>query len=594
MSDLSQALELETVDTLKRYHLTLIGVRPTPVRKTELTQALIAGLSDPERLKAYYRNLSELEKTFLREAVFHYNGYVQRSRFTTKYGQFPEQPRKENYFSYRSEMADVLKVFFYRENGDRYSSTRRIPATVLLILKQFVERPEPDVIKFHSLAEPLPEQHTLFERERSALNELHAMLISLQNKEIKVSEKTGLASTATLKKLSKNVQEYYQKLSCEEAAGMEFILTYGWLKLIGNSKFSKQSKTTLVPAQKTCSEIADTIKVIWEQWINNRHHDEFRRIDNIKGQTGKGSRYFTNVVNRRQAIIAALKECKAAQNSESRWISFKDLSDYMFISGSELEITSAPEYLYICDPHYGELSGAGWDTLEASYLRCFLVEYAATLGLIDVIMATPKIDQDSEELWGTDDMECLSRYDGLQSLRLTPLGEYVLGLTDSYQASEPVKTETSLTIYREGRIMFNSTPTHWEQQFLSLYAEQGSGKKEKDHVWKLSRRRIMETLQIGGSIDELKQFLLNREDQPFLPENCESLLNQAQSNIDGVKITQEALIITCKSREIADLVTHDKIFSKWCQRLDDLQIVIPKNKEKVFRESLNAMGIGCV
>ena len=35
--------------------------------------------------------------------------------------------------------------------------------------------------------------------------------------------------------------------------------------------------------------------------------------------------------------------------------------------------------------------------------------------------------------WGGDDLDALSRYDGLQAIRLTALGSYALGLTGTYQ-----------------------------------------------------------------------------------------------------------------------------------------------------------------
>ena len=471
-----------------------------------------------------------------------------------------------------------LSHFFYPL--DRYDADH-IPSELISSLKKLISKPVPDTLKTCTLPTPLPEQHKLFERERLALSELHSLLILLQDKQLKVSEKTGVASAATLRKASKEFHEYYEEPSCDEAAGMEFMLSYGWLSFIGNSKFTKQSKTTLVPAKKTNDNPAQNIKEIWNQWVGNRSHDEFRRIDKIKGQTGKGKRFFSNVVSRRQPVIDALKECEV-----STWVSIKDFSAYLFISGAELEVTSAPEYLYIYSPSYGELAHAPWDLLEGRYLRCFLVEYAATLGLVDVVMTAPNTEGSYYDNFG--DMECLSRYDGLRYFRLTPLGAYVLGLTDDYKSAETATTKTVLTIHRQGRIVFDSRPTPWEQRFLSLYANQ-----DKDNVWQLSQRKIMETLQIGGSTDELKTFLQAREEQPFLPEDCEGILKKAANNIDGVKIKEEALVISCKNKEIVEFIINDKVLSKWSQRLGKLQVVIPKSKEKKFRESLNSVGIGC-
>lgn len=586
MSDLQQAIELETVDTLKKRYVTYFGVRPRQTRKAWLTEAMTKGLSDHSLLKPYVKRLSEQETNFIRECVFNYHGWIDRARFKAKYGHgsFPENPGKDRLY-YSPKLNDAIDLFFY-PNAERYGPPK-MPDALISSLTQFVAPPEPDVLKTCELPEPLPELYKVSEREKLALSELHSMLILLQDKQLKVSEKTGVASLATIKKVAKNTHEYYEDTSCDDGVGMEYILSYGWLRLLGNSKLSKQSKTTLVPARKNNQTSVDTIKEMWEQWVNNRVHDEFRRIDKVKGQNGKGKRFFTNVVSRRQAIIAALKECKP-----NTWIDFNDFDRFMFITGAELEITTSPHFLYIYNPEYGEFYNGSWDGLEMRYLRCFLVEYAATLGLIDIVMVPPEgggPDDDYTGYYdGINELDCLSRYDGLRFFRLTPLGEYVLGMTDSYQEEETGSIETMLSIQRQGRIVFDNKPTPWEQRFISLYAEQS-----KDNDWKLSRKKIMEALQVGGSIDELKDFLLTREDQPFLPEDCESLLKQAEVNRDGVKPRGEALIMTCKNQEIAELIANDKALSKWCQRLGKLEIVIPKSKEKKFRDSLNAMGIGC-
>ena len=585
MSDLQQAIELETVDTLKKHYFTYFGVKPKQPRKAWLTKALAKGLSDHSLLEPYMQRLSEMETTFIRECVFNYNGQIDKQRFKAKYGHgsFPDKPDK-NHFYYNPELREGISVFFYPI--ERYAS-RKIPDVLISSLQQFVDPPEPDVLKTCDLPDPLPEPYKTFEREKLALSELHSILILLQDKQLKVSEKTGVASLATIKKVANDTHEYYEEVSCNDGAGMEFILSYGWLRLLGNSKLSKQSKTTLIPSRKNDKKASDTIKEIWEQWISNRVHDEFLRIDKIKGKSGKGKRFFTNVVVRRQAIIAALKECK-----NNAWINFNDFANFMFISGAELKITTAPHYLYIYNPEYGEFYDGSWDGLEMRYLRCFLVEYAATLGLIDIVLVPPEgygsNDDHAGYYDGINELDCLSRYDGLRFFRLTPLGEYVLGLTDNYQEKEAASSETMLSIQRQGRIVFDNKPTPWEQRFISLYAEQS-----QDNVWKLSRKKIMETLQIGGSVDELKSFLLVREDQPFLPEDCESLLKQAEVNRDAVKPRGEALVMTCKNQEIAELIVKDKVLSKWCQRLGKLEIVIPKSKEKKFKDSLNVMGIGC-
>ena len=86
--------------------------------------------------------------------------------------------------------------------------------------------------------------------------------------------------------------------------------------------------------------------------------------------------------------------------------------------------------LYIADSYYGSLGHAGpraWDVIEGRYALCVLLEYAATVGLIDVAYTDPRGARDDyRALWGADQLSCLSRYDGLLAVRINELGAAVL------------------------------------------------------------------------------------------------------------------------------------------------------------------------
>ena len=93
-----------------------------------------------------------------------------------------------------------------------------------------------------------------------------------------------------------------------------------------------------------------------------------------------------------------------------------------------------------------------WDILEGRYLLCLLFEYVATLGMIDVAFTDPDgARTDFANLWGTDEMAWLSRYDGLQTFRLNPLGAYCLGLAAEYEPSTPPR-RASLTVFPDRRL----------------------------------------------------------------------------------------------------------------------------------------------
>ncbi|MCU0782244.1 MAG: hypothetical protein MUF04_14250 [Akkermansiaceae bacterium] len=102
-----------------------------------------------------------------------------------------------------------------------------------------------------------------------------------------------------------------------------------------------------------------------------------------------------------------------------------------------------PWKLYIDDRQYGALGFTGfggWNVLQDRYRLYLLMEYAATLGLIDIAYGLPEQARPVDN-WGMDCYAWLSRYDGFSAFRVTALGQYCLsGGVSSFQPSLPQAT----------------------------------------------------------------------------------------------------------------------------------------------------------
>ncbi|MBM7070758.1 hypothetical protein JQC92_01705 [Shewanella sp. 202IG2-18] len=575
---LIDSLIMANADSLKVRYKKYFSKSPSMTRKADIAVELEKGLMAPMVLKNYWENMPELEKILIQEVIYNFQGMIDAIRFKAKYGAFPGKPPSKSLYGYEKEI-NAYQVFFYPQ--ERYGQSL-IHQTLIEQLKQFVPAPKAEKIATVDFSEPLEEHYTMHNREQSAFSDLNTMLTSLNNKELKVSDKTGVPTAGALKKLSAKLSEYYSASDLDEVKGEEHILAYGWIRLLANSRFAK-AQASLIPSKQQAKSTAETIKSIWDDWCYKSKDEEFNRIDVIKGQKGKAKRYFSDAVDRRLNVIEALLECEVNQ-----WVSFDEFSRFILATGRDIQVTDAPEHLYIYDAHYGGLYNGGWDIIEESYLKCLLVEYMATLGVIDVVMYDlSQISDSNDDYWGTVDLDCLHRYQGLRYFKLTELGAYVLGKMPSYDGSNIPQSKTSLTVKRRGKITCNSALEPWEVQFLSLYAKQID-----DDVWQLERKNIVQALQAGSDIKELTEFLLERESQPFLPEDCEQLFQQLAKNIDGVKLQSEAIIFKCKNKEIFELITKDKALSKLCQPFEALQLIIPKNKESTFKSKLNEIGVG--
>ncbi|WP_198386856.1 hypothetical protein [Burkholderia ubonensis] len=124
----------------------------------------------------------------------------------------------------------------------------------------------------------------------------------------------------------------------------------------------------------------------------------------------------TAVAPRRSVINEMLRICPVGA-----WIDVDDLSRFMEAAGHTFEVTHDAWSLYIGESHYGSLGYDGchgWSILQLRYLLCVLFEYAAALGIIDIAYIEPTgARHDYHQMWGTDELEFLSRYDGLTYFR---------------------------------------------------------------------------------------------------------------------------------------------------------------------------------
>ncbi|WP_371553187.1 hypothetical protein OG266_19760 [Streptomyces sp. NBC_00554] len=151
--------------------------------------------------------------------------------------------------------------------------------------------------------------------------------------------------------------------------------------------------------------------------------------------------------------------------------------------------------LYLQDPQYGSLGYDGfhdWPLLQGRYTLAVLFEYAATLGLIDIEYVPPVgAREDYRDNWGGDDLDQLSRYDGLLALRLKPLGAYATGRATAYiPAPMPVGTDCcGIKVLPNFDIVALDGLRPAVALLLDAFAD-----KTSDRVWTLSAASLLSAL----------------------------------------------------------------------------------------------------
>ena len=569
-----------------------------PTRKADIA-SVIKRYLDGERLKSVWQGLDELQRAAVAEVVHSDSSHFPADRFAAKYGRSPNWGDGDKY-GYR-RAPSPLAFFFY--GGV-------MPDDLKARLKTFV--PEPEAAKVKTLSElpaaydlPRPTWYsrtraeekgteavplTVHRTELTAQRELLSLLRLIDTGKVSVSDKTRRPSAASLKAIANILEDgdYYPALSVksqwhDENTGP--IRAFAWPLIVqaGGLAQLSGSKLQLTKAGRNALSRppGETLRRLWFKWIDTTLIDELARIECVKGQTGKGKRGLTAVSSRRSAIADTLAGCPAGS-----WISVDELHRFMRASGNDFTVTRNPWDLYVCEKHYGSLGYAGGvQILDERYLLAFLLEYAATLGVIDVALIPPTGARTNyADLWGTDELSYFSRYDGLIFLRITALGAYCLGSETEYH-SPLIETKPVLSVLPNLEITaIGAELEQGDRIALDTYAT-----KVSDRVWRLDQAKLLAAVEAGRPIDEVREFLTARS-SVAIPDTVSQLLDDCAARSTKIQDQGLARLVECADPALAALIANDSRTRKHCMLAGERHLVVPASSEAAFKRNLRDVG----
>ncbi|MCI4430016.1 MAG: hypothetical protein JHC40_12710 [Burkholderiales bacterium] len=591
MNTLSEALARKTVDELKALAALLPQVARAG-RKDELIAAILSHL-DGEALRSLWQRLDEMQQLAVAESLYTPGGLFDSQLFRAKYGALPRfsvaAGDDKRSFGRRYEPPTPLCLFLYRD-----ALQQSLPLDLGERLRRFV--PEPAAASLR-LTESLPdrvddEPLTVRCTEREAIVDLPLLLRLADQGKLQVSDKTSQPGTTTLRLLADKLSggDFYgpaaAPLQCEHEIGP--IKAFAWPLLLQSAGLTQRSanKSALSPAGRKALSAApaDVLRAVWQKWLKSTLLDEFSRVDMIKGQKSKG-RVMTAVAPRRATIAVALQDCPVGA-----WIAVDEFSRFMQAADLGFEVAHDPWKLYLSEPEHGSLGYEGshtWDILQLRYLLCVLFEYAAVLGVIDVAFVNPEsARQNFRDLWGADELAFLSRYDGLVYFRLTSLGAYCLGLsqTCSVAVTQPRAGLSVLPSLTVNVVRGSLAPE--ETLVLETWASPIG-----DTAWLLDRQKALAAVERGHAASELGEFLRSRDDQP-LPETVEGFMRTTQELGKALRVVGPALLIECADSEIAARIAAHPETAGLCSLAGDRRLLVRAEHEDRFRLRVRVLGYG--
>ncbi len=544
-----------------------------------------------------WSQLSELEVKAIAEAVHCWGGRFDPARFRAKYGAVPDHFTYDPYawFPRKPAPRSVLPLFFYQGEVPQDLCPRLAKLTqppVELPIATLSDAELPTAVASGSREgsqQPLRRVST----ETLALHDLPAVLRLIGQGGVAVGPKTGLPGAAAVARIESALLggDWYGPSEDRDVARwaggpIRPIRPFAWPLIMQSGGLAKMDggKLALTPRgnRALAQPPEEAIAHLFERWQQKGAPDELRRIDLIKGQTGKGAR-LTAVAERRAVIAAALKDCPPG-----RWIAVDELFRQMQARGRHFEVSHNPWGLYLADPKYGSLgyeAGEGFHILQARYALAYLFEYLATLGLIDVAYTLPYgARRDYGGAWGTDDFLFLSRYDGLRYIRINALGAYCLGLDQDYRPT-PQERPPLFTLATDLGLSLLRAPDPGERLMLERIA-----KPRSEDRWDLDPEALLRHSADGDERGRIRAFMESAAGA-VLPEHLTRLLDSVAERATALSDAGPARLIQCRDAALAALLASDPATAGTCSRAGERQVCVPEQRLAAFRKGVARLGL---
>jgi len=592
---LRDVLENYTVPNLKA--LAKVLEADIPTRKAELVTLILRQLEDTNRLRQLWEAMDTLEQAAISETLDSSSGVFDAAGFRAKYGRDPDMGTRQ-----WSDIKEASLLCLFIHNG-------KIPVDLQQRLRAFV--PMPRAIRIKTVESPVSSvQQSYFdydshkkvtvdvplilcEMEHTAQQDLQAVLRLIDMGKVSVSTKTNRVSAAGARAVAEVLQggDFYDPEETLDSWGSEKIgpvKAFAWPLIVQAAGLAELAGTKLqltASGKRALTAAPHTIiKRAWGRWLKTTLLDEFNRVHTIKGQTGKGKRQMTAVAGRRAVIAEALARCPP-----HRWIAFDEFSRFMRAEKLTFAVSRDLWTLYISEAGYGSLGYSGfgeWHIVQARYMLAFLMEYAATLGLIDVAYIEPGgARPDYRNLWGVDDLDCLSRYDGLLYFRINGLGAWCLGVAENY-APPPVIKKPVLQVLPNMEIVATELLTPSDALFLEQIAEQKS-----DFVWELKQIKLFEAIEQGHKLSDVEKFL-EAKSSHALPDNIAIFFAETAERATRLVECGPALLIEAQDTLLAQLIANDSRTRALCMLAGERHLVVPMDSQHAFRRALRELGYG--
>lgn len=431
--------------------------------------------------------------------------------------------------------------------------------------------PIPHEYKLQPVDGPFLQNH-VFNVEKEIITDLQLIITYYLQGDIKytASEKVQAGSLAKMKKAC-NIQEFYE-------VGEKELLT---IRTNFLADFLLLLKKTDPPQPE---EVPGLLIEMLTYLINERRISPiFHWLRHIKG-----GGYVKNSYEDYSVIVKMLRMVQSLP--PGAWFSYANIHRSINLNFPKLEPVStsaAVNYLYLdVYGRYGNdklyITSAHYDQVIREPLFKSFCFFFASLGLMEIAFDYPPdqplgIDQSNRSY--------LSPYDGLQFVRITDLGAFVLGFKKEYKIPEQDKNYT-LDLHTEYLLISYSGGNKILDMFLEKIAN-----KSGEHRYKVDANSFLKDCKTDVDIqNKILQFhKLIEENPPLVWADFFLALLKKFNPLQEVT-NYHVFKIKPQNRELASLIARDEILKKIIIKAEDFHFLVKENNRTTLKNRLASFG----
>ncbi|MEM7799264.1 MAG: hypothetical protein AAF633_08750 [Chloroflexota bacterium] len=569
---LAERLDYLTSDVLKEY-VSFLGGKSSITRKADRIAFICGVLLDPGSLSIFWNQMDSVSQRAVSTA-YHNGGSFNQNAFVAQYGALPERPdigRRLDYWNfYLSPMLfDLLLI-----DG-------AIPPDVMPLLGDLVLHE--DRYRLEGVADdPIwiqdPEGNqfpiTIIETETGGRINLLTYLRMVEQGQLSFASSSRRLTAGSIKKVYGQLVDGDFVEAPEKMTG-NFVVRPFALDVFTQSSGFMTSHRNLSKEGKAFLETQDIemFEDAFQQWVEKGSFDELSRIDEIKGLRSKKTR-LTVPSSRREKIIEALSWCPAGE-----WIHIQELFRAMIIWDFDIELETTPDYNLSIKEFYWEMSTQEYHVyIKFPYVVIILIEYLATLGLIDVAI-THYSPYGGDNITFENPTEV---YENLCHFRINAFGAYVFGQADEY-LPHSASTGAKFSIDGDLCLTLSANALPGDKLFVETLSE-----PLEENRYKLNTIHLLDAIHSGQAFASIRSFLLNGIEGQA-PAELLVWLDTLEANLKAVKPKQKATIYTV-NKAVAALMETDQVLRSLGDLLTANTVLITSGKDNKFRKRLKELG----